>query len=149
MVASCEIKKEITVAKKDILKEEIEKPTNKKVVKKKKIGEEEASNEVISQDEVTLDASAQQEGMSSGDEVVGGSFWSENGWLIAGGTLGVLGGAAIVGGGSSKSGGGVEIKDTSTSTLSVQDGKISSAMVFTDGNGNGQIDFTDADNDGV
>ena len=140
------------MAKKGILKEELEKSTNKKVVKKKKKGEEASNEEVVIQDEVALDSSLDtsipQEGISSGDEIAG-SFWSENGWLIAGGTLGVVGGIAAVSGGSSKSGGGVEIKDTSTSTLSVQDGKISSAMVFTDGNGNGQIDFTDADNDGV
>lgn len=140
------------MAKKGILKEELEKSTNKKVVKKKKKGEEASNEEVVIQDEVALDSSLDtsipQEGISSGDEIAG-SFWSENGWLIAGGTLGVVGGIAAVSGGSSKSGGGVEHPDTSTTTLSVQDGEISGAMVFTDGNGNGQIDFTDADNDGV
>lgn len=138
------------MGKKQVSEKELAKIANKKVIKKKK-GEEEASNEdVVIQDEVALDSSFAEEGMSSGDEAVGGgSFWSENGWLIAGGTLGVLGGAAIVGGGSSKSGGGVELQDTSTTNLSVQDGKISGAMVFTDGNNNAEIDFIDADNDGL
>ena len=136
------------MAKKDIVKEELEKSTNKKVVKKKKKGEEASNEDVVIQDEIALSSSSSEEGISSGDEVAG-SFWSENGWLIAGGTLGVLGGVALVSGGSSKSGGGVEHHDTSSTTLSVQDGKISGAMVFTDGNNNGQIDFTDSDNDGI
>ena len=98
IVASHGFIKEITVAKKDIVKEELEKSTNKKIVKKKK-GEEVSNEDVVIQDEValdsSLDASTPQEGISSGDET-SGSFWSENSWLIAGGTLGVLGGACIV-----------------------------------------------------
>ena len=74
------------MAKKDIVKEELEKSTNKKVVKKKKKGEEASNEDVVIQDEIALSSSSSEEGISSGDEVAG-SFWSENGWLIAGGTL--------------------------------------------------------------
>lgn len=133
--------------KKQATKDELDKPI-KNVVKKKKKSEEEILDQKLIE-EVALNGEL-EEGLSSGDTVVSAeSFWESNGLLIGGGVLGVLGGAAIVGGGKSKSNTGATHPDASTTTINVQDGKISGAMVFADGNNNGLIDFTDTDGDGL
>jgi hypothetical protein len=135
--------------KKQATKEELDIST-KKVVKKKKKGEEETLNQEVIQENVALNGELQDEGLLKADNVVAGeSFWEANGLLIGGGVLGVLGGAAIAGGGKSKSSTGATHPDVSTTTISVQDGKISGAMVFADGNNNGLLDFTDSDGDGL
>jgi hypothetical protein len=127
------------VENKQMAKEELDKSANDKSVKKKKKkkGEEEVDKELISTE------------ASDNIEEASESFWSENGLLIGGGVLATIGGVAIVSGGSSNSSSGVTLKDTSSTSISVQDGKISGAMVFTDGNNNGKIDFTDANNNNL